>query len=589
MTTSIDWFTLATGIMGGLVFFLYGMDVMSNALKSGLGDYIRILITKFNSSNSKMMITGILVTVITQSTGATTVMLMSFVEASIMKFAETVPVILGACIGSSVTSQIIAFDIAGYAIVPVIVGFFMKASKKDSLKDTGNAIFGFGLVFFGMQFLGKSVSVLKDIPEFTNAIASADNPLLGLLVGTIGTCIMQSTGMFAGILMVFAHSGLIDIEQAYPLVIGSTLGTCLLIVIASVGGTTQGKRTMMAHVLTKFVGALIFMLLMKPMVGFIEWFSEVVACSPERKIANIHLFFNIGEALTLLPFCGVFVRVIEKWITPAKNSSKDKTKHAGYIKFVDFNVIAVPQSVIELSISETATLIKLSSRMFDKAIIVFDDYKPGDITQKRNNQKDLQRVRDKEETFKYVEEEIRHYLLSVGRKDITQTTTQQIFGLLSVLEQTERIVEVVQRNIIPLYDQLCKLDITFSKEGMSEIKLFVWEITNHFREIFTAVDKKDAAALVKVSEAIELTKISSERLRMSHIKRLWHTADKTAENINENGSTDTDIDAQTATAATAVTHGVHTELFSNLSSIATILSSIVATFIKCQILDKNTQ
>ena len=568
MTTTIDWFSLATGILGGLVFFLYGMDVMSNALKSGLGDYIRTLITKFNSNNAKMMVTGILVTVITQSTGATTVMLMSFVEANIMKFAETVPVILGACVGSSVTSQIIAFDIAGYAIVPVIVGFFMRATKKESLKDVGNAIFGFGLVFFGMQFLGRSVSVLKDIPQFTNAIASADNPLLGLLVGTLGTCIMQSTGMFAGILMVFAKGGLIDIEQAYPLVIGSTLGTCLLIVIASVGGTTQGKRTMTAHVLTKFVGAAVFMLLMKPMVGFIEWFSELVACSPERQIANIHLFFNIGEALALLPFCGVFVRVIERWVTPARANSKDKTKHAGYIKFVDFNVISVPQSVVELSISETATLIKLSSRMFDKAMSVFDDYKPGDIPQKRANQTLLKRVRDKEETFKYVEDEIRKFLMSVSRKDMTQTTTQQIFGLLSILEQTERIVEVVQHNVIPLYDQLCKLDITFSTEGKSEIKLFVWELNNHFLEIYTAVEKNNGAALQKITEDIEITRLSAENMRMSHIRRLW---DATENN------------------ATAATHSVHTELFSCLSGITSVLASIVSTLAKCQILDQNSQ
>ncbi|MCR5455745.1 MAG: Na/Pi symporter [Bacteroidales bacterium] len=560
---TIDWFMLTTGILGGLVFFLYGMEIMSSALKSGLGDYIRILITKFNSSNFKMMFTGILVTVITQSTGATTVMLMSFVEASIMTFAETVPVILGACIGSSVTSQIIAFDIAGYAIVPVIVGYFMKSSKKDSLRDTGGAIFGFGLVFFGMQLLGKSVSVLKDIPEFTEAIASADNPLLGFLVGTLGTCIMQSTGMFAGILMVFAKEGLIDTYQAYPLVIGSTIGTCLLIVLASIGATTQSKRTMMAHVLTKCIGAAIFMLLITPMVSAIEWFSDAVECSPERKIANIHLFFNVGEAFVLLPFCNVFVTVIERWIKPSKDKGS-KGKSAGHLKFIDINVITVPPTVIESSINETATLIKLSSRMFDKATNAIENFEPGNIDEKRENLKLLKKLPDKAAAFKYVEEEVRNYLLQVGRKGYAQSITQQIYGIFSILEQTERIVDVVQNELIPLYNKLCRLDIPFSNEGRSEIKVFVWEINKHFREIVTSVDKRDSKTLTEIGESLEQSKRNSEALRMSHIKRLW----KDDENV-------------------VATHEVHTVLINSLSNITSTLSSIVATFGKANILNKN--
>ena len=566
MGTSIEWFSLITGILGGLVFFLYGMELMSNALKSGLGDYIRVLITKFNSSNFKMMFTGILVTVITQSTGATTVMLMSFVEANIMKFAETVPVILGACIGSSVTSQIIAFDVAGYAIVPVIAGFFMKSSKKDGLRDTGNAIFGFGLVFFGMQFLGKSVSILKDIPEFTNAIASADNPLLGLLVGTIGTCIMQSTGMFAGILMVFAKEGLIDISQAYPLVIGSTLGTCLLIVIASVGGTTQSKRTMMAHVLTKCAGAAIFMLLMPLMVTFIEWVCNAVGCSPERRIANIHLIFNIGEAFVLLPFCNVFVKLIEKWVTPTKNTSKDKVKTSGYLKYIDLNVISVPQTAIESSISETAMLIKLCSRIFDKATIVFEDYNPDNIDAKRLNQKTLKRLVDKQQTFKYVQEEVSKYLFIVGRKDIQQSTSKQIYGIMSVLEQLERIVENIMGGLVPLYDKLCRLDMTFSTEGVSEIRVFIWALNKHFRELFTAIEKHDAKQIASVAQAIELTRHNTESLRMSHIKRLWNDQE-----------------------SVAATHEVHTQLIDTLASITTILSSITATLAKSIITDDSAK
>ncbi len=560
METSIDWFSLISGIAGGLVFFLYGMDVMSNALKSGLGDNIRRLITKLNANNFTLMFTGIIVTVITQSTGATTVMLMSFVEAGIMKFAETVAVILGACIGSSVISQIIAFDIAGYAILPVIIGFLMKsASKNDTIRDTGNAIFGFGLVFFGMQYLGRSVSVLKDIPEFTNAIASAGNPLLGLLVGTIATCIMQSTGMFAGILMVFAKEGLIDIYQAYPLVIGSTLGTCLLIVIASAGASTQSKRTMMAHVLTKATGAVIFMAIMPLSVKFLEWATSAIGASPERTIANIHLFFNVGEAFTLLPFCGLFVKVIEKWIKQSPTKPKlQKGASTGHLKFININFIAVPQTAIEASIAETRTLIKLSSRMFDKAMSVFDDYNPDDIDKKRNNQKMLKKLQDKEDKFMFLEDEVREYLFAVRRMDVKETATQQTFGLLSVLENAKRIVELIKRRLIPLYDKLCLLEITFSIEGKSEIQVFTFRVATHFNDIDNALANQDAEKLLAICDDIEITKKNVENLRISHLKRF----------INDDKN------------HVAVTHEVHTELINALSDISMILSLIVSTFTK---------
>ncbi|MCQ2252724.1 MAG: Na/Pi cotransporter family protein [Bacteroidales bacterium] len=546
----IDWFQLITGILGGLVFFLYGMDQMSTGFKSGLGDKIRTILTKLNSNRFTLMFTGILVTVITQSTGATTVMLLSFVETSIMQFAETVPVILGANIGSSVTSQIIAFNIAGYAIVPVIVGFFMKQMGGDRFRDSGNAIFGFGLVFFGMQFLGKSVSVLKDIPAFTEIISSVSNPLLGLLVGTVATCIMQSTGMFAGILMVFAHEGLIGTEQAYPMVIGSGIGTCLLIVIASVGTSTQSKRTMVAHVLTKLLGSLIFMCLIPLAVPFLEWIQQVSDSTPERQIATIHLFFNCGTAFTLIPFSSLLVKWIER-LVPDK-TSPDAVPH---LRYIDNNVITMPQSAMELSISETATIIKLTSRMFQNALTPFIDFEPKNINLKRETEKQIADIDIKESKLDYIEEEVKKYLYAVGRRDITQSTTRQIFALLSVLEQTARVGEVVRRSLIPLYNKLSVLKITFSVEGMSEIKLYSWEISNHFKNLISGIENRSAKQLERVSQEIEQTKKNAEALRISHIKRLL--------------SDDPNV---------RMTHEIHTELIDELADIASILSSITNSF-----------
>lgn len=549
----IDWFSMITGILGGLVFFLYGMDLMSSGLKSGLGDNIRKILTKLNKNRFSSMLTGIIVTFITQSTGATTVMLLSFVETNIMQFADTVPVIIGANIGSTLTTQIIAFDIAGYAIIPVIIGFFMKQFRgSDKFRDSGNAIFGFGLVFFGMQFLGKSVSILKDIPEFTNMIASASNPMVGLLVGMLATCIMQSTGMFTGILMVFAKEGLMGIDQAYPLIVGSSVGTCLLIVIASVGTSTNCKRTMVAHVFTKVVGALVFICLTPPMVEFMQWFTDTLQISPERQIANVHTFFNTAVTIFLIIFSNTIVKIIVKMVP-----EKVDPESVPHLRYIDFNVITMPQSAMELSISETATIIKLTSRMFDNTITPFVDYIPENQEIKKNNLKLIADVEHKQAKLAYIEEEIRKYLFQLGRSNTGDATTRRIFALLSVLEQVERIVEILKRNLIPLYSKLSNLNITFSDKGMSEIKYYYAELANNFKDLIFAIENRDSEFIETVYSETEDTKDQSEKLRISHLKRLW------SDNVN-----------------VRITHEIHTELIDELASIASILSSIAYSFKK---------
>ena len=549
----MDWFSLISGIIGGLVFFLYGMDLMSAGLKSSLGDSIRFVLTKLNKNRYSSALTGIIVTAITQSTGATTVMLMSVVETGIMQFAQTIPVIIGANIGSTVTAQVIAFDIAGYAILPVIIGFFLKQFKSyDKLKDLGNVVFGFGLVFFGMQFLGKAVSVLRDFPAFTNMIASAETPIVGFLVGILATCIMQSTGMVTGILVVFAQQGLMGISQAYPLLVGSSVGTCLLIIIVSIGTSVNSKRVMMAHVLTKVFGAFVFLALTPFAVDFLEWFSLKFDISPERQIANTHTFFYTLVAVFLMFFCSPIEKLIIKIIP--ENSDSENVPH---LKYIDFNVLSVPQSSMELAISETATIIKLTSRIFDNAISAFISYDPDSQAIKKQNQKIIDDLKGKQKKLDYLESEIRKYLFMIGRNDTSDVVTQRIFELLSVLEQIKRICDIVHRNFVPLYAELSSLPNTFSKDGMTEITHYYREISNHFQDLIFAIERRDYDFIQRVySETLE-TKDDSEKLRISHLKRLWQDCPESR-----------------------ATHDIHIGLVDDLADISSVISTIAYSFKK---------
>jgi phosphate:Na+ symporter len=558
---TLDWFSLISGILGGLVFFLYGMDLMSAGLKSGLGESMSRVMTKLNTNRFSSALTGIIVTAITQSTGATTVMLMSFVETGIMRFAQTVPVIIGANIGSTVTAQVIAFDIAGYAILPVILGFFLKQFKNnDRLRDGGNVIFGFGLVFFGMQFLGRAVSILKDYPAFTDMIASAETPIVGFLVGILATCIMQSTGMFTGILVVFAQQGLMGISQAYPLLVGSSVGTCLLIIIVSIGTSDNCKRVMLAHVLTKIAGALVFLALTPFAVRILEWFSAEFNISPERQIANTHTFFYTLVAVFLICFSNGIVKAIEKIIP-----EKDADETIPHLRYIDFNVLTMPQSALELSISETATIIKLTSRIFDNAVSAFISYDPESPAVKKQNQKTIDDLSVKQKKLDYIESEIRKYLSMIGRNDTSDAITGKIFALLSVLEQTKRISDIVHRSFVPAYNQLSRLDNTFSADGMKEITYYYREISNHFQDLIFAMERRDYDFMKRVYSETEETKSDSEKLRISHLKRLWDDRPDTR-----------------------ATHEIHIGLIDDLSEIASVLSTIAYSLQKSVILFSGT-
>ena len=553
-SVEINWFSVILGTLGGLVFFLLGMELMSNSLKSSLGSNIHTILTKLNKNRFASLVTGILLTVITQSTGATTIMMLSFVETNLMQFFQTVPVILGANVGSTFTSQLIAFDITAYAIIPVIVGYLLKtAGFNDKLRDAGSAILGFGLVFYGMKLLSISVSDLKSLPQFLEMVSSASNPFIGVLVGTLATAIMQSSCMFTGILMVFAKEGVMGLEEAFPLIIGSGIGTSLLVVLAAMGSSRACKRTMIAHLFVKVGGAVVFVPLIPLMVMFLEWLGEAWGISPERQIANVHTLYMFGSAFAFLPFTKSIAHLIEKML-PDKSLPEDSIPH---LRYIDINVVVMPQSAIELTISETATLIKLTGRMFDKSIQPLLDFNPDNPESKRTIQKTIEDLDIKENKLDYIEEQIRNYLFAVGRRKIPNIITTQIFSMISILEQTERMGDVIHRGIKPLYNKLLALGKSFSKEGHEEIEHYYNLISKHFKDLIDALIARDTQKIALVAADTKHTADLAESLRLSHIRRLWD------ENPN-----------------VGITHEIHMQLIDDLADLATLLYNISSAFSK---------
>ena len=288
------------GLLGGLTLFLYGMDLTSQGLEMAAGNKLQGWIEKFTSNRFKGLIIGTIVTAVIQSSSATTVMLVGFVNAGIMTIEQTIGIIMGANIGTTITGQIVALDIVAAAPLLCFVGFLLlKFTNKNSvLRHTGQAILGLGMLFLGMKTMSSSMAPLADSPEFVHLIAKFQNPLLGILVGTAITCILQSSSASLGILQATANMGLIALRPSMFIICGFNIGTCVTSVLSAIGSNKNAQRTAASHVLFNVIGTALFLILafIVPVENFITGISRNV---PAAQIANMHTFFNIFATAAL--------------------------------------------------------------------------------------------------------------------------------------------------------------------------------------------------------------------------------------------------------------------------------------------------
>jgi phosphate:Na+ symporter len=249
---------LLSGLIGGLGLFLMGIRMMSDSMTKSTGNQIRNLLTRLTRNRVVAFFTGIITTMVFQSSSATTVMLVSFVNSRLMKFRSTVAVIFGAAIGATVTIQLIAFRLADYSLTIIALGFLLYVvSKRQNVRSISLSIIGFGILFLGMNLMSGSIDLLKNLEGFTGILVEMENPLIGILIGALFTALIQSSSAFIGILIILGGQGLISLTAAVPLMIGSNIGTAVTAIIASLGGSRESKQVALAHTLFKVIGALI--------------------------------------------------------------------------------------------------------------------------------------------------------------------------------------------------------------------------------------------------------------------------------------------------------------------------------------------
>lgn len=569
-TNQISWGFLLIGLFGGLAFFLYGMEKMSEGMKKSAGNQMRNILAALTRNRIIGLFVGAFVTMVIQSSSATTVMLVSFVQAGLMRFTQSLGVILGADIGTTVTAQLIAFKLTDYALLMCAIGFAMRMmGKTEKIRNSGEIILGFGILFFGMKLMSDAMKPLRAFPEFVEILKELENPLLGILVGALFTALVQSSSAFTGLIIVLAQQGLISLEAGIPMIFGANIGTCVTAGLASIGASRDAKRVALAHVVFKIAGVLLFVFWIPAFADLIREMTALSGSGSARQIANAHTLFNVGLGLIFLPLTSVFAHFIEK-ILPEKPT----TREIGEVTWhLDEKKIVSPSISIDLIRTEISLVAKLVGRMLRASIVPFmsderlisketRDADEADMLVREIPTRDeffpelslVEGIQMRERKVNFLQEKVKTYLISISREEITDDESSEIYGMIAIVKDLESIGDLIHRNILPLMDKKRALEVDFSEEGKEELMIYHAKACRQLQRLKEAFAERNPDKADKIM-AKERKYLDLElQYRIRHLERLKHARKESVE-----------------------THEVHVELLDQMKQIIVYCANIAKT------------
>jgi len=530
---TIQWGMLIISLFGGLALFLFGMEQMSEGMKKTAGDKMRSILSALTNNRLIGMTVGAFVTMVIQSSSATTVMLVSFVQAQLMTFVQSLGVILGADIGTTITAQLIAFKLTDYALLMIAVGFAIRMfSRKENSKHIGEVIMGFGILFFGMKLMSDAMKPLRTYQPFIDMLGGLENPFLGLLVGAVFTALIQSSSAFTGIVIVLAQQGLLTLDAGIPLILGANIGTCITAGLASIGTSREARRVAIAHVMFKIAGVLLFIFLIPTFAEIIRSISptsssvgmDKLASETPRQIANAHTIFNVSLAFIFLPFTTFFANIIMK-IYPEKKEEKGVQP---VIWHLDDDVISIPALAIDLARSEILRMAKIIGRMLEAVIEPFTTNEP--LQDKIYPQLSLvEGIEMREEKLDYLDERLVKYLRKIGQHELSDHQIQDVYAMMSIVNYIENIGDTIDKNMIPLIAKKSGLHLDFSSEGKEELIIYHAKIckqVNRLKKAFSNMDKEKAEKIIKKEGKYSALET---KYRINHLERLHQEQEESIE------------------------------------------------------------
>lgn len=508
--TILNLFTLC----GGLAFFLYGMNVMSSGLERLSGGKLESVLRSATSNPVKSLLLGAGITIAIQSSSAMTVMLVGLVNSGIMQLSQTVGVIMGSNVGTTLTAWILAsagiesdnifislLKPSSFSPVLALVGIgLIMMAKSDKKKNLGNIFVGFAVLMFGMELMQDSVSPLADSPEFSEILTAFKNPIIGVLVGAVFTGIIQSSAASVGILQSLSMNGLITYSMAIPIIMGQNIGTCVTALISSIGVNRNAKRVSVVHVAFNTIGTIVFMALFYGADAIFKFAFTDQIINPFM-IAVFHSIFNVFTTILLLPFSKLLVRLAEKVI-----SEKESTEEYA---FLDERLLNTPSFAITECLNLTVKMAKTAKSTICDALDLLWKFE----------QKKSDSINESEDSLDVFEDKLGSILVKISTKDISTVDSNKVSMMLHTIGDFERIGDHAL-NIVNTAKEIKDKKVVFSKEAQKQMNVAVSALKEILDMTFTAFEENDIEKAKNVEPLEQVIDGIAAKIKTDHITRL---------------------------------------------------------------------
>ena len=514
----MDIFSILT-LVGGLAFFLFGMNIMSSNLEKVAGGKLEVILQRLTSNIWKSLALGAAITIAIQSSSALTVMLVGLVNSGIMELANTVGVIMGADIGTTLTAWILSLSgiqsdnifmslLKPQNFSPVValigVGLIMEA-KQQKKKDIGAILCGFAVLMYGMTLMSQAVTPLAESESFTSLLTAFDNPILGLLIGTVFTGIIQSSAASIGILQALSMTGTITYGAAIPLIMGLNIGTCMTALLSSIGVSTDAKRVSGIHIAIKVIGALIafipFMLIRE--LTDLPFLSQTI--NPVA-IAAVHSIYNIAVVIILLPFNQLIVKLVKKIVRGKKSEAVEEERpHV----LIDERLYNSPGIVVNQCKEYTIEMAHLAYKSFVTSLSAFEEY----------SEEKMDKINRYEQNLDTLEDELNAALIKLSAKELTDSLNGQVNEILYCIREFERIGDYGV-NMVNNAKHVVERKVEFSETATNEIKVLNSAIRQILKMTVDAFEKDDLDLAAKIEPLEQVIDDLTETIKNRHIDRL---------------------------------------------------------------------
>ncbi len=500
----VAWAAMGMNLFGGLAIFLFGMDQMSDALKAVAGERMKVVLAKLTTNRFMGAITGAFVTAVIQSSSVTTVLVVGFITAGLMSLAQSIGVIMGANIGTTVTAQIVAFKVTKAALLMVAVGFTMMFfSHQDRIKQYGAMLMGLGLVFFGMAVMSDAMKPLRSYQPFLDLMVTMENPLVGILIAAAFTGLIQSSSATTAIVIVMATQGFITLPAGIALAFGANIGTCVTALLASIGKPREAVRAAAVHILFNVFGVLIWLGFIDYLAAFVTLISptseglsgtEKLASEAPRQIANAHTVFNVANTFIFIWFTGPMARLVERLVPDKPLDEKVIVK----AKYLAEELLETPSLALERARLEIGHMGEVVMRMVGEMM-------PAVTAGDRDSLKEVAKIDD---AVDILYGEIVSFLGEISRKPLNDKQMSEFMKLMDSVKDLENIGDIIETDLVALGQKRIEQGVMVSAQTQDVLNALHAEVSKAVAQAIDAVTQEDQHKAQEVIAAkLDITKL----------------------------------------------------------------------------------